>query len=117
MARNTGAGAGLILTYSAYARRDQNVVFSSVMTGLGNNSASLLAAIAVIPTVFALLPAEAALETISTPGPASTGITFISMPELLQRTAGGSVFFLPLFFLAISFAAISSMMRLSFITA
>ena len=55
---STGAGAGLILTYSAYARRKQNVVFSSVITGLGNNSASLLAAIAVIPTVFALLPSR-----------------------------------------------------------
>ena len=106
---STGAGAGLILTYSAYARRDQNVVFSSVTAGLGNNAASLLAAIAVIPTVFALLPADQALETISTPGPASTGMTFVAMPELLQRIAGGSVFFLPLFFLAISFAAISSM--------
>ncbi len=106
---STGAGAGLILTYSAYARRRQNVVFSSVVTGLGNNSASLLAAIAVIPTAFALLPADQALETISTPGPASTGMTFISMPELLQRISGGAVFFLPLFFLAISCAAISSM--------
>ena len=106
---STGAGAGLILTYAAYARRDQNVVFSSVMTGLGNNSASLLAAIAVIPTVFALLPTEEALATISTPGPASTGMTFITMPELLQKIAGGPYFFLPLFFLAISFAAISSM--------
>ena len=106
---STGAGAGLILTYSAYARRDQSVVFSSVMTGLGNNSASLLAAIAVIPTVFALLPAEEALATVSTPGPASTGMTFISMPELLQRIAGGGVVFLPLFFLAITFAAVSSM--------
>ncbi|MEM1451110.1 MAG: sodium-dependent transporter [Planctomycetota bacterium] len=106
---STGAGAGLILTYAAYARRDQNIVFSSVMTGLGNNAASLLAAIAVIPTVFSLMPTEEALATISTPGPASTGMTFITMPELLQRIAGGPTFFLPLFFLAISFAAISSM--------
>ena len=85
------------------------MVFSSVMTGLGNNSASLLAALAVIPTVFALLPADEALATVSTPGPASTGMTFISMPELLQRISFGTVFFVPLFFLAISFAAISSM--------
>ncbi len=106
---STGAGAGLILTFSVYARRRQNVVFSSVMTGLGNNSASLLAAIAVIPTVFALMPSAEAIETISTPGPNSTGMTFVAMPALLQEIAGGSTFFLPLFFLAISFAAISSM--------
>lgn len=106
---STGAGAGLIMTFSAYARRDQNVVFSSVMTGLGNNTASLLAAIAVIPTVFALLPAAEALATVSTEGPASTGMTFISMPELLQSMSFGTVFFVPIFFLALSFAAISSM--------
>ena len=107
---STGAGAGLILTYAAYARRNQNIVFSSVTTGLGNNAASLLAAIAVIPTVFALLPRADAMEMISSPGPASTGMTFVSMPGLLQRVAGGGAFFLPLFFLAISFAAISSML-------
>lgn len=106
---STGAGAGLILTYSAYARKNQNVVFSSVMTGLGNNSASLLAAIAVIPTVFALMPREQALETISTAGPASTGMTFIYFPQLLQGITGGSAVFQPLFFLALTFAAISSM--------
>ena len=106
---STGAGAGLILTYAAYASRKQNVVFSSVMTGLGNNSASLLAALAIIPTVFAVLPRELALETITTPGPASTGMSFIYLPQLLQEIPGGRYFFLPLFFVALTFAAVSSM--------
>ncbi len=109
---STGAGYGLLLTYAAYMKQSQNTVFSSVATGLGNNSASLLAAMALIPTVFAVLPAEQALETVSTSGPASTGITFIYFPQLLERIAGGASIIMPLFFLGLSFAAISSLISM-----
>jgi NSS family neurotransmitter:Na+ symporter len=107
---STGAGTGLILTYAVYARRKQNLVSAAVLTGLGNNSASLLAAIALIPTVFAVLPQEEALQTLTVSGPASTGMTFIYLPQLLQQIAGGAYVLLPLFFLALTFAAISSML-------
>ena len=86
---STGAGYGLLLTYAAYMRKNQNVVFSAVTTGLGNNSASLLAGLALIPTVFAVLPREEALATLQTSGPASTGITFIYFPRLLEQIPGG----------------------------
>lgn len=109
---STGAGWGLLLTYAVYMRQDQNIVFSAVTTGLGNNSASLLAAIALIPTVFAVLPREEALATVTTSGPASTGITFIYFPELLARIAGGAAFMMPLFFLGLTFAAVSSMIAM-----
>ena len=107
---STGAGAGLILTYAAYAHRRQNVVFSSVATGLGNNTASLLAAIAIIPTVFAVLPREQALAAVTQPGPASTGMTFVFLPRLFQDIPGGTTVFQPLFFLALTLAAVSSML-------
>ena len=107
---STGAGAGLILTYSVYARSQQNVVNNSVYTGLGNNAASLLAALALIPTVFAVLPHDEALATLQTPGPHSTGMTFIYFPQVLTQIAGGATVFLPLFFLAIALAALSSML-------
>ena len=109
---STGAGYGLLLTYAAYMRKNQNIVFSAVTTGLGNNSASLLAAIALIPTVFAVMPREQALETVTTSGPASTGITFIYFPQLLERIAGGATIIMPLFFLGLTFAAISSMISM-----
>jgi NSS family neurotransmitter:Na+ symporter len=109
---STGAGYGLLLTYAAYMHQKQNIVFTAVTTGLGNNSASLLAAIALIPTVFAVMPREEALATVTTSGPASTGITFIYFPQLLERIAGGAAVIMPLFFLGLTFAAISSMISM-----
>ena len=47
------------------------------MTGLGNNAASLLAALMIIPTAFAALPAAAARDVLSQSGPANTGMAFI----------------------------------------
>ena len=107
---STGAGYGLMLTYAVYMRRERSPVYIAVTTGLGNNSASLLAALALIPTVFALVPSEEALAKVMEAGPASTGMTFIYFPELLDRLALGGALLTPLFFLGLSFAALSSMM-------
>lgn len=109
---STGAGWGLLLTYAVYMREKQNLVVSSVVTGMGNNSASLLAALALIPTVFAVLPAATALERLQDSGPSSTGMTFIYFPEVLARVPAGSSVFAPLFFLALSIAAVSSMISM-----
>ncbi len=109
---STGAGWGLLLTYAVYMKEKQNLVFSSLITGLGNNSASLLAAMAIIPTVFAVLPHAEAVAALQESGPASTGMTFIYFPEVLARIPGGSSIFAPLFFLALSIAAVSSMISM-----
>jgi len=108
---STGAGWGLLLTYAVYSRRDQNVTLSCFITGLGNNGASLLAALMIIPTAFAALPAEAAREVLSQSGPANTGMAFIWIPHLLQQFPGGR-FFLIIFFLALSLAALTSLISL-----
>ncbi|MBN1884001.1 MAG: sodium-dependent transporter [Candidatus Krumholzibacteriota bacterium] len=118
---STGAGWGLILTYAVYLRRDEDIVANSFLAGLGNNSASLLAAIAVIPTVFAVLPvlqaadpsaaARPAAEVLADTGPLSTGLTFVWIPRLFEHIAGGRVF-LFVFFLALSIAAVSSLIAM-----
>ncbi len=108
---STGAGWGLILTYAVYMRKDDDIVANSFLAGLGNNSASLLAAIAIIPTVFAILPAERAISAVTDTGPVSTGLTFIWIPKLFEEIAGGR-FFLFIFFLALSIAAMSSLIAM-----
>jgi len=108
---STGAGWGLILTYAVYMRKDEDIVGTSLLAGLGNNSASLLAAIAVIPTVFAILPAAQAAEVARDTGPLSTGMTFIWIPKLFESIPGGRLF-LFVFFLALSIAAISSLISM-----
>jgi NSS family neurotransmitter:Na+ symporter len=108
---STGAGWGLILTYAVYMKKNEDIVANSFLAGLGNNSASLLAAIAIIPTVFAVLPVENAVSVVKDTGPASTGLTFIWIPKLFEEIAGGR-FFLALFFLALSIAALSSLISM-----
>lgn len=81
--------------------------------GFGNNLASLLAAMAVIPTVFSFFSSQdfshqKALEVMNAD---NQGLTFIWIPNLFLKVPGGS-FFLALFFLALSFAAFSSLISM-----
>jgi NSS family neurotransmitter:Na+ symporter len=59
---STGAGWGLILTYSVYMREKEDIVLNSFITGFGNNSASILAGLAIIPAIFSLAPSLADAE-------------------------------------------------------
>jgi neurotransmitter:Na+ symporter, NSS family len=118
---STGAGWGLILTYGVYMPRDEKIVSTAVITGLGNNLASLIAACAIIPAVFALAPAALGEDVLremggvagflQNGGPASTGLTFIWIPALFQNMPAGSVFTF-LFFLTLFFAALSSLIAM-----
>lgn len=107
---DTGAGWGLILTYAVYMRRREDVPLNAALIGLGNNSVSLLAGITIFCTVFATIPEEAA-EVIRTPGPANTGLTFIWIPQLMETLQGGTLL-CAFFFLALSFAALSSLISM-----
>jgi neurotransmitter:Na+ symporter, NSS family len=114
---DTGAGWGLFLTYAAYMRREHGVVKNAFITGIGNNTVSLLAALMVFGTVFSILKTELGmanpevLEIMRTSGPASTGLTFIWMPQLFARMVFGHPLAV-LFFLGLSFAGFSSLIAM-----
>lgn len=110
---STGAGWGLILTYAVYMKQKEDIVLNSFVAGLGNNSASLLAGLVLFPAVFALAPGLGLVpqDVIAEPGPASTGMTFIWMPQLFQEMPFGVVF-TAIFFLALTFAALSSLIAM-----
>lgn len=112
---DTGAGWGLILTYAAYMQRQHGVVKNAFITGIGNNVVSLVAATTIFGTVFAVLGAQMArpevLEVMQSSGPASTGLTFIWMPQLFARMPLGEGLAI-LFFLGLSFAAFSSLISM-----
>ncbi len=104
---DTGAGWGLILTYAIYMRVREDVSLNAFLIGFGNNSMSLLAGIMVLCTVFALDPnAESAIV-----GANNEGLTFQWMPQLFAAMPGGS-FFMVLFFAALSFAAMTSLIAM-----
>jgi NSS family neurotransmitter:Na+ symporter len=108
---DTGAGWGLIMTYAVYMKKKEDIALNAALIGFGNNSVSLIAGITIFSTVFALSSTDAMLQ-ISQSGPANTGLTFIYLPLLFTKMSG-SVFintiFASLFFLALSFAALTSL--------
>lgn len=112
---DTGAGWGLILTYAAYMQARHGVVQNAIITGFGNNLVSLIAAVTIFGTVFAVLGTQMTqgevLDVMKTSGPASTGLTFIWMPQLFQQIPLGKLFAI-LFFLGLSFAAFSSLISM-----
>jgi NSS family neurotransmitter:Na+ symporter len=111
---DTGAGWGLFLTFAAYMKKEHGTVKNAFLTGIGNNTVSLLAGIMVFGTVFAVLKHEMGmsdpqvLEIMKTSGPASTGLTFIWMPQLFDKMFGGGILSV-LFFLGLTFAGFSSL--------
>lgn len=112
---DTGAGWGLILTYGAYMHAKHGVVKNAFITGFGNNTVSLLAAMVIFGTVFATLGATMSqaevLNVMQTSGPAATGLTFIWMPQLFAQMQFGGIL-ATLFFLGLSFAAFSSLIAM-----
>jgi NSS family neurotransmitter:Na+ symporter len=104
---DTGAGWGLLLTYAIYMRRREDVPLNAFLVGFGNNSVSLLAGIMVLCTIFAIEPAASAQIV----GAGNEGLTFVWMPQLFARMPAGGVF-MTLFFLALSFAALTSLISM-----
>lgn len=111
---DVGAGWGLYLTYASYLKREHGIVKNAFLTPIGNNLVSLLAALMVFGTVFSVLHHEMSmarpevLEIMRTSGPASTGLTFIWMPQLFAHMMIGRPLAI-LFFLGLTFAGFSSL--------
>lgn len=111
---DTGAGWGLFLVYATYIRKKEDVPLNAALIGFGNNSVSLLAGITIFSTVFAL-STSGAIEQISQSGPANTGMTFIYLPLLFSKMSGSTIlntFFALFFFVALFFAAFSSLISM-----
>ena len=104
---DTGAGWGLVLSYAVYMRAREDTALNAFVIGFGNNSMSLLAGIMVLCTIFSVMPDAAAEIT----GAGNEGLTFIWVPQLFSQMPGGR-FFMALFFLALVFAAWSSLVAM-----
>ncbi len=112
---DTGAGWGMMLTYGAYLQRRYGVVKNAVITAAGNNAVSILAAMVIFGTVFAIMGPDEGnagiMEVMKTSGPAATGLTFIWIPQLFANFPAGNLLAV-LFFLGLSCAAFSSLISM-----
>lgn len=94
------AGSGT-LVYGSYLKKSEDVISCAKNVAFFDTVAAMLAAIVIIPAVFAFNLDPAA-------GPA---LMFITMPKVFQMMPFGNLFMI-LFFLAVLFAAISSLVNL-----
>jgi len=104
---DTGAGWGLALTYAVYMRKREDTALNAFVIGFGNNSMSLLAGIMVLCTVFSIMPDAADVIV----GAGNEGLTFIWVPQLFAQIPWGQ-FFMAVFFLALVFAAWTSLVSM-----
>lgn len=141
---DTGAGWGLVLCYAAYMREREDTALNACIIPAANNVISLLAGIMIFCTVFSVMP-QLAAQSQSNPqalsalspqlaeavnrGEAVTpelmqktvfssgneGLTFTWMPQLFKGIPGGQ-FFMLLFFMALAFAAFTSLMAMVEVT-
>jgi NSS family neurotransmitter:Na+ symporter len=88
-------------------RRREDTALNAFVIGFGNNSMSLLAGIMVLCTVFSVMP-DAAGEIV---GAGNEGLTFIWVPQLFAQLPAGRLF-QALFFLALTFAAWTSLVAM-----
>jgi NSS family neurotransmitter:Na+ symporter len=114
---DTGAGWGLFLTYAAYMKVEHGSVKNAFITGIGNNTISLLMAMMIFGTVFSLMKTgmgftdSEVLEIMRTSGPAGTGLTFIWIPRLFDMMPYGGLLAI-LFFLGLVSAGFTSMISM-----
>lgn len=111
---DTGAGWGLIMTYAIYMRKKEDISLNAALIGFGNNTISIIAGITIFSTVFALSSTDAMVQ-VSQSGPANTGLTFIYLPALFSNISSSNllnIIFASLFFLALFFAAITSLISM-----
>ncbi len=104
---STGAGWGLIMTISSYSRKKEDVVLNTFISGFGNNTASIMAGVAILPAVFALAINEG--EAISFLQSGNQALTFTIIPKLFSTITGGAILSF-IFFLAFFMAAFSSLL-------
>ncbi len=136
---DTGAGWGLVLTYAAYMRKNEDTALNAFLLPATNNLVSLCAGMMVFCTVFTVVPqlvasiasnpqaladfpdlqkavasgaaldADLVQQTIF--GAGNEGVTFIWIPKLFSTLPAGGVF-MAFFFLALFFAAFTSLISM-----
>lgn len=106
---SVGAGWGLMLTYAVYMSEHDDIGANSFVIALADAGSSLLAAMGILPLVFAVSPSrEVALQALQS---GDTGLTFIYLAKFFPNLPAGSLL-AGLFFLALAISALASLLSM-----
>ena len=96
-------GIGILLTYGSYVKTKEDIVMTSVSTGLIDTLFAIIAGLAIIPAVYAIAYMNGTEPAIN----AGPGLVFITLPGVFASMPGGSIIAI-LFFLSLLLAAVTS---------
>jgi len=106
---SVGAGWGLMLTYANYMGDDHDIGANSFVIAFADAGSSLLAAMAVLPLIFAISPSVEAANAAMASN--NTGLTFIYLAAFFPTIPGGSIFG-AIFFFALAISALASLLSM-----
>ena len=91
---------GIMVAYGSYAKKETNLMTSINQIEIFDTAIALLAGLMIIPAVFTFMGREG-----MSGGP---GLLFISLPKVFEAMGVAGKFIGPVFFLIVSFAAVTS---------
>lgn len=102
-------GFGIMITYSSYVQRDNDMTGSGLVVGFANSSFELLAGIGVFSALgFMAMSAAVPVDEVVSSG---IGLAFIAFPTIISQAPGGSVIGV-LFFISLVIAGATSMVSI-----
>lgn len=100
-------GIGILLTYGSYVKSNEDIVNTSMYTGIIDTVFAVVAGLAIIPAVFAIAQMNGTEPAVN----AGPGLVFITLPSVFASMPGGQIIAI-LFFVALLLAAVTSAMSL-----
>lgn len=99
------AGSGTVV-YGSYLKKDADIPYCAASVALFDTLAAFVAALAIIPAMYTV-----GISTVDIAGMSGPGLMFISLPMVFKTMPGGALVMI-IFFLAVFFAGISSLVNL-----
>lgn len=101
-----GAGTMIVLSISKYASKNEDIVVNGKVQAFGDMTFALLGTLIVLPCIFAFTGSTEEAVALARSG--NNGLTFVGLTNMFESLAGTGKILGTLFFLALSFAAFSS---------
>lgn len=102
---SAGPGWGLCITLAVFSKAKSDVGLTSVVNGMGDTFAAILAGLAVVPAIFSMT--SSAEEAMAVCAAGNNGLTFLTITSLCEKMPGGYLFGI-VFFLSLLMAGLSS---------